>query len=108
MTLRNLQQQADVPDDQMVTPFVVSPPSAPAAGMPSRTSSTIAIFVAGAGLAVLVTVVADALLTRHKAKRRQRLASTEVGEEPNPVDAPRDVHEPIPAATANEGSLEAR
>ena len=49
ITLRTLQQQAQVPDDQMVAPFVVSPPSAPAAGMPTRTRSTIAIFVAGAG-----------------------------------------------------------
>ena len=76
--------------------------------MPSRTRSTIAIFVAGAGLSVLVTVLADVLLTRLNAKRRQRLASAEVGAEPKPVDAPRDVHQPIPAATATEGALDAR
>lgn len=37
-TLRNLQQQAQVPDAQMVRPFMVSPPSTPAAGMPARTA----------------------------------------------------------------------
>jgi hypothetical protein len=108
VTLRTLQQQAQVPGDQMVAPFVVSPPSVPLAGMPSRTRSTIAIFVAGAGLAVLVTVLVDALLTRHKAKRRQRLALAEVDAEPIPVDPPTDVHQPTPAATATEGALEAR
>lgn len=108
VTLRTLQQQANVPEDQMVTPFVVSPPTPPAAAMPSRTRSTIAVFVAGAGLAVLVTVLADALLTRLNAKRRKRLASAEVGAEPTPGDVPRDVHQPIPAASTTESALEAR
>ena len=108
VTLRTLQHQAKVPEDQMVAPFVVSPPSAPAAAMPSRTRSTIAIFVAGAGLAVLVTVLVDVLLSHYKARRRQRLESAEVRAEPEPVDAPRDVHQPIPAATATEGALDAR
>jgi TRAP-type uncharacterized transport system fused permease subunit len=69
--LRTLQQQANVPDDQMATAFVVSPPSTPAAGMPSRTRSTIAIFVAGAGLAILVGVVIDVVIMRWKARRRR-------------------------------------
>ena len=46
----------------MVAPFVVAPPSAPVPGMPSRTRSTVAIFIVGAGLSVLLTVVADILL----------------------------------------------
>jgi hypothetical protein len=108
VTLRTLQQQAHVPGDQMVAPFVVSPPSAPMAATPSRTRSTIAIFVAGAGLVVLVTVLIDAVLTRHKAKRRQRLASAELDAEPIPVDLTTDVHRPTPAGTATEGALEAR
>ena len=49
-TLHSLQQQAHVPEDQMVTPFVVSPPGVPAKGTPSRTRSTMMIFVAGVGL----------------------------------------------------------
>lgn len=69
IALANLQQQAHVPDDQMVTTFVVSPPKAPVAGMPTRTRSTIAIFVAGFGLSVLISVLADVLLSR----RRRRI-----------------------------------
>jgi hypothetical protein len=71
-TLRTLQQQANVPDDQMATAFVVSPPSVPAGGMPSRTKSTIAIGVAGVGIAILVGLVVDVLLMRWKAGRQKR------------------------------------
>jgi hypothetical protein len=108
VSLRTLQHQAEVPDDQMMTPFVVSPPGTPSAGMPSRTRSTIAIFIAGAGLSVLATVLVDVLLSRYKARRRQRLGSAEVRAEPEPVDSPGDVGQPIPAANATEGALEAR
>jgi hypothetical protein len=106
VTLRALQQQAQVPEDQMVMPFVVSPPSTPAAGMPARTRSTIAIFVAGAGLAVLVTVVMDALLVRRKARRVRGLA--EDAEEPKSAHLPTNSDEPNQATTAPEGALEAR
>lgn len=68
--LRNLQQQAGVPDDQMVRALSVSPPSAPAAATPSRTRSTIAIFLAGAGLSVLLGLMSDVLLTRYTGSRR--------------------------------------
>lgn len=71
-TLRTLQEQAKVPDDQMVRPFVVSPPSVPVPGMPSRTRSTIAVFVALAGLAILVGLMADVLLTRWAGRRKKR------------------------------------
>jgi hypothetical protein len=107
-TVQNLQKQALVPNEQMVRAFVVSPPGAPVAAAPSRMRSTIAIFVAGAGLVVLGTVLLDALLTRYKARRRQRRASAEVGAETKPIDAPTDVHQPTPAATATESALEAR
>lgn len=70
--LRDIQAPAQVPTNLMVAPFVVSPPSAPAAGMPSRMRSTVAIFIAGAGLSVLMTVVADLLLTSLKSRMRQR------------------------------------
>jgi hypothetical protein len=70
--LRTLQQQAGVPDDQMVKALVVSPPSAPAGGMPSRTKSTMTIAAAGAGIAILVGLVVDVLLMRWKAHRRNR------------------------------------
>jgi hypothetical protein len=108
VTLRDLQQQARVPEDQMVTPFVVSPPSAPAAGMPARTRSTIAIFVAGAGLVVLLTVVVDALLIRRKARRVRRMPSAEEVGEPKSASSPIDAGEPKQATTAPEGALEAR
>ena len=104
-TLRRLQQQARVPEEEMVTPFVVSPPSVPTAGMPSRTRSTVAIFVAGAGLTVIATVFADILLSRlSAAMRRRRSAAAEVAAEPAemPTEAPR----PINAAPA--GALEPR
>jgi hypothetical protein len=107
VALQNLQQQAQVPSDQMVTSFVVQPPSVPAKGLPSRTRSTVAIFVAGAGLAVLAAVVLDVLLTRRKARRAQRQASAEAGAESQSVDLPNDNHQPTPSGTAPEGVLEA-
>jgi hypothetical protein len=66
------------------------------------------IFVAGLGLAILATTVLDVVLTRRSAKRRQRLASAEVGAEPKPVDPPMGLQEPVPATTATQGALEAR
>ena len=97
-----------MPEDQMVAPFVVSPPSAPAAGMPARTRSTIAIFVAGAGLSVLVTVLVDVLLTRRKSRaQRRRPAQSEAAAGPNPVERD-DVPEPNDAATVAEGVMDAR
>jgi hypothetical protein len=70
--LHDIQAQAQVPTNLMVAPFVVSPPSAPSAGMPSRTRSTVAIFVAGFGLSVLMTVLADILLTRLRSRSQRR------------------------------------
>lgn len=109
VTLRTLQQQAGVPEDQMVAPFVVSPPSVPGAAMPTRTRSTIAIFVAGAGLSVLFAVLADVLLTRRKTRAaagRHAVAPAAAG--PNPVHPPSDVQEPNGRAPVTEGALDAR
>jgi hypothetical protein len=104
VTLRALQQQAQVPADQMVTPFVVSPPNAPAAAMPSRTRSTVAIFAAGAGLSVLLTVLVDVLLTRFSTRRKsraeQRRATEPVG--PNPPHALIHSNEPDKAVITAE------
>jgi hypothetical protein len=97
-TLRSLQEQAHVPQDQMVAPFVVSPPSTPAAGTPARTRSTVAIFIAGAALSVLFTVVVDTLLGRLRARRRRRLAPVEAAAEPG--ETPAVVPQPDQAATA--------
>ncbi|WP_420749511.1 hypothetical protein [Rhodococcus sp. O3] len=83
VTLRTLQQQARVPEDQMVTPFVVTPPGTPVAAMPTRTRSTIAILAAGTGLSILVTVLADVLLTRLRSGRR-------IQPRPPISDTPRD------------------
>jgi hypothetical protein len=83
-TLRTLQQQAGVPDDQMVKPFIVSRPTEPAGGMPSRTKATVATFGAGIGLSVLLTVLADVLLSRRRnridARRREEAARIDESE----------------------------
>jgi hypothetical protein len=118
VTLRALQQQAQVPETEMMTPFVVNSPSTPSPGMPSRTRSTAAIFVAGAGLVVLLTVIVDTLLIRlirRKAKRVRGLLVEDVAEaeavatELETEDAvPANANEPKHATTAPEGALEAR
>jgi hypothetical protein len=80
--LRTLQQQAGVPDAQMVKPLVVLPSSPPVAAMPARTRSTITILAAGLGIAILMAVVVDVLLMRRKArgqKRRQTPVETAGG-----------------------------
>jgi hypothetical protein len=107
-TLRKLQQQARVPEDQMVAPFVVSPPSAPAAGMPSRTRSTVAIFAAGAGLVVVVTVVADVILTRLRRRIKERSQAKAAAVEPSPDRTPTEVPEPKGVVGVSEGAMDAR
>jgi hypothetical protein len=79
--LRAVQQQAGVPDDQMVRGFAVSAPSEPVLAMPSRTKSTIVIFAAGAGSAILIAVVLDVVLMRWKSRRqnRRQIESQSVG-----------------------------
>ncbi len=99
VTLRSLQEQAQVPADQMVTPFVVSPPSAPASAMPSRTRSTVAIFAGGVAVTVLVTVLVDVFLTRRKA-RPERQPANEVVVEPNPPQEPKN-SEPLNGALSS-------
>jgi hypothetical protein len=108
VTLRNLQHQANVPDDQMVTSFVVSPPSSPAAAMPSRTRSTVSLLVAGLGLSILFAVVLDVVLTRmsnrRKSKAKHKQVVAEVQHEgapeqaPVPGDPPINSHEPSQGA----------
>lgn len=106
-TLKSLQQQARVPADQMVGMFVVLPPTAPTATMPSRMKSTITIFVAGAGLALLVTVLADVLLTHFKSRaQRRRQAQSETVAGPDPGHPPTEVHQPINSATVAEDVME--
>lgn len=61
--LYNLQQQAGVPDPQMVRALVLSPPTAAAEGLPSRKRSTAGIIGAGLGSAILVAIVFDLLFT---------------------------------------------
>jgi hypothetical protein len=70
--LKTLQQQAGVPDDQMVKAFSASPASPPAEGTPSRTRATVAVFVAGVALSVLLGILADLLLKRFQPIRRSR------------------------------------
>ncbi len=71
-TIYNLQQQAAVPEDQMVKVFVASPPSAPIAGIPSRTRATLAVLAGGIGLALLIGVLADIFINRLKRRWQKR------------------------------------
>ncbi|MFL6088065.1 MAG: hypothetical protein ACJ74F_33875 [Mycobacterium sp.] len=108
-TLTSLQEQARVPQDQMVRTLLVSPPTTPAAAMPSRMKSTITIFVAGAGLAVLVTVLADVLLTHFISRvRRRRQAQSEVAVGPGLAHPPTQDHQPVNSAALAEGVMESR
>ncbi|MFD4179651.1 hypothetical protein [Rhodococcus sp. NPDC058514] len=78
-TLRNLQQSAGVPPDRMAAPFPVQPPTDPVQGMPSRIRATVALFVVGAGLAVLVTVLVDLVLLRREKHRATRVPRSSSG-----------------------------
>lgn len=71
--LRDLQQQAGVPIDQMVTSLTVSPPSAPVAGTPSRMRTTIVIVAIGLAVGILVAVGVDVILLRRKHAIRRSL-----------------------------------
>jgi hypothetical protein len=72
--LRNLQQQAGVPEDQMVKPLTVSPPMT-VPGVPSRKRTTAAILGAGLGLAILAGVGADLSIIRRQERKRGRQGS---------------------------------
>lgn len=78
--LRKLQQDAGVPDEQMVKALIVSPPRPPVAAVPSRTRATAAIFAAGTGGAIIAGVVTELAAARWKSRRarsRNRNRSTE-------------------------------
>jgi len=68
--LRNLQQQAQVPDDQMATALMASSPSYPAVGVPSRTKSTLYIALLGIAITVIIAVIADSILIRRPSRRK--------------------------------------
>ena len=109
VTVKQLQRQAGVPDDLMLKSFVVSPPSAPAAAMPSRTRSTIVIFGAGVGLSVLLTVAVDVLLTRRKSRALLRkMAPADTISGPAPGNERNDIVEPSEHVLAAESALETR
>jgi len=108
-TLRTLQTQAGVPDDLMVRPLVVSPPIVPIPGMPSRTRSTIAVFVAGAGIAILAGLVVDVLLIRWKARRRKRQQTgIQAADGGDTSDGARNVHPQDKHAAAEEVAVDSR
>jgi hypothetical protein len=93
VTLRTLQQQAQVQEDRMVTPFVVLPPSTPSAANPTRVRSTFERFLAGVGVSILLTVLVDVLLARRKSRAQQRKqALVEAAAGPNPTHPPNEVH----------------
>jgi hypothetical protein len=78
--LRNLQQQAGVPDDQMAKGLMVSPPSVPLAAVPSRTRSALYLAVVGAAISILIGVVVDVFLMRRRAKVRVRAQTANDGD----------------------------
>lgn len=108
VTLRTLQQQAQVQQGQMVTPFVVSPPSEPLGAAPSRTRSTAVKLIAGLGLAILLSVVVDILMTRRKARTRRRRQAAEVVKEANPTPLSSDIHQMTDAVPASEDAMDVR
>jgi H+/gluconate symporter-like permease len=98
-----------VPDDQMVSMFVVAPPVPPQAGMPSRTKSVITMLVAGIGLAVLAGVLADLLLTRLSIRRKsRRRRPSEAAAAPESALPPNGTQEPIRPVPVAEDVMEAR
>ncbi|MGW0042436.1 hypothetical protein [Rhodococcus sp. NPDC003348] len=68
VTLRTLQRNAGVPEDRMVAVYPVQAPSDPVPAMPSRIRSTVAILLAGMGLAVLAAVLVDLVMLRRREK----------------------------------------
>jgi hypothetical protein len=109
VTVREMQRRAGVPDSVMVASFVVSPPSTPAAAMPSRTRSTIVIFGAGVGLSVLLTVAVDVFLTRRKSRALERkLARADETTGTGPTKVPDDVVARSKHTPATEGAVEAK
>jgi hypothetical protein len=70
-TVLALQKQANVPEREVANSFVVSPPAVPIAGMPSRTRSTLVIFCAGSGIALVLAVVIDLIAVRIRARRKK-------------------------------------
>jgi hypothetical protein len=107
--LRTLQQQARVPEDQMVTAFVVSPPSAPTAAKPINLDSAIAKFAAGAALSILLTVLLDVLLTRRRSRaQHRREPSVEASTGSNPGRTPNEGSRGEGAAPVAEDAVDAR
>lgn len=70
--LESIQRNAGVPDDMMVRPISATPPQTPTPGVPSRTRSTIAIMAGGVGIAVVIAVLFDVVLSRMAAARSSR------------------------------------
>jgi hypothetical protein len=99
-TLETLQEAARVPEEQMVTTFVVAPPTPPAGGMPSRMKSTLTIFIAGAALSILFTVVFDVVFIRVKGRLdERRRARAEAAAVPATTPAEHDENrEPVNGA----------
>jgi hypothetical protein len=107
-TLKSLQQQARVPDDQMVQLFVVAPPTPPVGGMPSRMKSTLMILIAGAGLSIVFTVLLDIVWLRVKARLKERRAAARSKEtiSAGPDPALDDVRPPLNGALVGESTME--
>jgi hypothetical protein len=109
LTLKSLQQEAGVSDDQMVQMFVVAPPTPPVGGMPSRMKSTLMILIAGTGLSIVFTVLFDIAWLRVKARRSEK-RSVLAGETTSAAsdDSLDDVRPPLNGAVVAESTVDAR
>lgn len=65
-TLKQIQEGAGVVAVTQATTYPVRPPTAPEARKPGRARTTVAIFVVGFALSVLISVVADVMITRRR------------------------------------------
>lgn len=102
--LRTLQERAQVPNDQMATALMASPPSPPVSGIPSRTKSTLYIALFGAALSVFIAVITDALMMRRKSRRHSQRTNLPNDEEASDSDSGSHVN----ASTAPDLAMDSR
>lgn len=87
--LKQMQQSAGVPEDQMLISYSVVPLGDPVQATPSRTRSTVALLLACTGLSVVATALLDSLMLRRKRVRLDREGAVVSSQ----VDAHRRSHD---------------
>lgn len=84
-TLKQIQEGAGVVTSTQATTYPVRPPTAPEARKPGRARTTVAIFVVGIALSVLIGVTGDVMIRR---RSRGREAVTDGAESADQVNYP--------------------